>query len=71
MFNFDMSLFQNVAIFYDGDDVVFVDSFDNKEFNVRLGTLEQSKFIGSVIAASSEELNQKLAKLVHQYQTLH
>ena len=52
MFKFDMSLSQNFAIFYDGDDVVLVDSFDNNHFDVRMGTMTNSEMIGSITASS-------------------
>ena len=54
MFKFDMSLSQNFAIFYDGDDVVLVDSFDNNHFDVRMGT-----------ASSDSELNVALEGLIN------
>lgn len=65
MFKFDMSVSQNFAIFYDGDDVVLVDSFDNKHFDVRMGTITNSEIIGSVSAKSDTELNDALEKLIN------
>lgn len=65
MFKFDMSLSQNFAIFYDGDDVVLVDSFDNNHFDVRMGTITNSKMIGSVTANTDSELNVALAELIN------
>lgn len=65
MFKFDMTLSQNFAIFYDGDNVVLVDSFDNKHFDVRMGTITDSKIIGSITASSDSELNTALEKLTN------
>lgn len=40
MFKFDMQLNQNYASFYHPETgkAVFVDSFDNEEFDIRIGT---------------------------------
>ena len=40
MFKFDMHIDQNYASFYNPESgyAVFVDSFDNEEFDVRVGT---------------------------------
>ena len=65
MFKFDMSLSQNFAIFYDGDDVVLVDSFDNNHFDVRMGTVANSEMIGSITASSDSELNVALEGLIN------
>jgi len=46
---------------------VFVDSFDNHEFDVRMGTISESKKIGSITANTSEELNRKLRQLCSKY----
>ena len=66
MFNFRMSLGENFASFRDDDtgQFVFVDSFDNREFSVRIGTLRSTKVIGTVVADSNEALNTKLRELV-------
>lgn len=65
MFKFDMSLSQNFAIFYDGDDVVLVDSFDNNHFDVHMGTVTNSEMIGSITASSDSELNVALEGLIN------
>ena len=65
MFKFDMSLSQNFAIFYDGDDVVLVDSFDNNHFDVRMGTVTNSEMIGCITASSDSELNVALEGLIN------
>lgn len=59
-----MSISQNYAIFYDSDSVILVDSFDNHHFDVRMGTIIDTKAIGQVTASSDEELNQSLEQLV-------
>ena len=66
MFNFDMKTTQNFASFIDEDSgtSVFVDSFDNQEFEVRLGNILDSKFIGKISATDDIQLNNTLTKLV-------
>ncbi|WP_367189800.1 hypothetical protein [Burkholderia sp. Ed8] len=66
MFDFRMSLSENFASFRDErtGKFVFVDSFDNHEFSVRIGTLRDSRLIGTVVAKSNEDLNSKLRDLV-------
>lgn len=65
MFKFDMQIEQNYAAFYNDESgaAVFVDSFDNEEFDVRIGTLRESKFIATVHACNDEELNRKLEEV--------
>lgn len=62
---FDMSITDNYASFIDRDSgvAVFVDSFDNQEFEVRIGTINESELAGTIFAATTEELNTKLAAL--------
>ena len=66
MFIFNMSVKENFASFKNpqSEKIVFVDSFDNYEFNVRFGTIEQSVALGHIFANSDEELNQQLVLLV-------
>ncbi|MGF6636172.1 hypothetical protein [Paraburkholderia sp. MM6662-R1] len=66
MFDFRMSVGENFASFRDDatGQFVFVDSFDNREFNVHIGTLRESRFIGTLVADSNEVLNAKLQELV-------
>lgn len=47
---------------------IFVDSFDNKEFDVRIGTIQDSEPAGTITASSDEELNSKLAVLYKAFQ---
>lgn len=44
----------------DNDSVILVDSFDNTQFHVRIGTLGSSKDIGSVTAKDDLELQNKI-----------
>lgn len=66
MFAFKMTRNENFAAFREEETgrFVFVDSFDNIEFNVRIGTIEESRDLGSVVAESDEILNKKLLELV-------
>jgi len=65
MIHFNMTTQENFAHFKDSerDLHVFVDSFDNKQFNVRIGSLEYSEPVGSFYADSDETLNAQLSKL--------
>ena len=67
---FDMSIDDNYASFKDdeSDVYVFVDSFDNKEFEVRIGTIEYSKKVGLINTSNSTELNDQLATLFRKFQ---
>lgn len=60
-----MSIYDNFVSFLDGESesYIFVDSFDNKIFNVRLGNISESELIGSIFAKSDYELNLKLEEL--------
>lgn len=63
MFIFDMDIKDNFALFKNKNNIIIVDSFDNKLFNVRFGTIKNSKKIGEIKANNSEELNKKLKNL--------
>jgi hypothetical protein len=67
---FNMSIEDNFASFIDESSgvAVFVDSFDNNEFEVRIGTIEDSESVGVIHATTSEELNKKLADLFKAHQ---
>ncbi len=56
-----------LSFFKESDKCVIVDSFDNQEFDVRVGTIAQSKHIGTVSAYSDEELNEKLERVTADY----
>jgi hypothetical protein len=65
-----MSIEDNYASFIDKESgkAVFVDSFDNKEFDVRIGSVTESEAVGTIKADSSEELNRKLEDLYRKFQ---
>jgi hypothetical protein len=63
--NFTMSIADNYASFIDTASgiAVFIDSFDNRKFDVRIGSVNESKFVGHIFAETDHELNEKLAAL--------
>lgn len=46
---------------------IFVDSFDNQEFEVRIGTTDESISMGTIKANTDEELNKSITELVKKY----
>ncbi|MBB1355541.1 hypothetical protein [Pseudoalteromonas sp. SR45-5] len=66
---FDMSITDNFPSFFDEqkERYIFIDSFDNKTFEVRVGDLDNSKSVGSVLASNNDELNVKLLALYNKY----
>ena len=66
---FDMSIEDNYSSFNDSENdlVIFVDSFDNKEFDVRIGSMLESTKAGKINADNSDDLNLKLSNLYQQY----
>lgn len=63
MFKFNMSIEDNFALFKNDKKIIIVDSFDNKTFDVRFGTITKSKKVGEIVAKNSEELNNQLQRL--------
>lgn len=63
---FDMKVEQNHASFYDPEtkDFVIVESFNNKDFEVRLGDLSSSRKLGTVYAKEDDQLNAGLFRLL-------
>lgn len=63
---FNMSITDNHASFIDKNSgiAVFVDSFNNYEFDVRIGTINESQFAARIAAKTDDELNSKLAALL-------
>lgn len=59
---FAMSITDNYASFIDKNSgaAVFVESFDNQKFEVRIGTINSSELARSIFAQTTEELNAKL-----------
>lgn len=44
--------------------ILYIDSFDNIHFDVRLGTIERSVPLGTIIASTDEELNKHIQTLL-------
>lgn len=65
-----MSIEDNYASFIDDNtgNAVFVDSFDNEEFDVRIGSVSESENVGTIIANSTDDLNSKLEELYRKFQ---
>lgn len=70
MITFNMTTEENFASFTDPDNgtKVFVDSFDNRMFDVRVGSVVKSQSVGTVTATDSKTLNSKLTELYQSYQ---
>ncbi|AZN33530.1 hypothetical protein J8L73_01150 [Pseudoalteromonas sp. MMG006] len=66
---FEMSITDNFASFFDEqkERYIFIDSFDNKTFEVQVGDLDNPKSVGSVLASNNDELNVKLLALYNKY----
>lgn len=66
---FDMKTIHNSASFYDPSSKLFVtvDSFDNKNFEVRAGSIQQTESQGTVTATTDEELNKKIIEIVEKF----
>lgn len=60
---FDMKVSENFASFFEGTTFVAIDSFDNYNFNVRIGTLSSTKDVANITASTDDELNAKLSNL--------
>ncbi len=60
---FAMKVTENFASFFEGTTFVAVDSFDNYNFNVRIGTLSSTEEVGHITASTDFELNSKLLEL--------
>lgn len=70
---FDMEIGQNFAAFYDQASGTFVavESFDNYHFEIRIGTLESTMKIGTLVASSDAVLNGGLARLLEMYEQIY
>lgn len=68
--NLNMSINDNFSSYIDEKTgvAIFVDSFDNKEFEVRIGSTSDSVSMGAITASSDEELNRKVLELFEKYQ---
>jgi len=65
MINFQMTTSDNFASFCDDATgaMVFVDSFDNEEFNIRMGDLLTSITLGTIKAKNDNALNIQLTEI--------
>ncbi|WP_405601860.1 MULTISPECIES: hypothetical protein [unclassified Pseudoalteromonas] len=65
---FDMAITDNFASFYDEQEGshIFIGSFDNENFEVRIGSLEDSKPVGNIVAFTDDELNIGLLELCNE-----
>lgn len=68
--NLNMSIDDNSSSYIDNTTgiAIFVDSFDNKEFEVRIGSISETVSMGTVIASTNDELNKKVLELFEKYQ---
>ncbi len=66
----DLSIADNFSSCIDEESgiAIFVDSFDNHEFEVRIGTLDESTSVGTIVANSDEELRNKVLALYNKFQ---
>lgn len=66
---FDMKIEQHFASFLDEKDKIFIviDSFDNKEFNLRIGTLSKTDFKCSFLAENDNQLNSIIEQEFYKY----
>ena len=66
---FDMTITDNFASFFDEQkgSHIFIDSFDNENFEVRIGSLDDSKPAGNIVAFTDDELNSKLLELYNKH----
>lgn len=67
--NLGMTVGDNFSSYIDPESglSIFVDTFDNVEFDVRIGTIEESVSVGSIQASSDVELNEKVLELYKSY----
>jgi len=67
--NINMSIEDNFSSYIDEKTglAIFVDSFDNHEFEVRIGSTDNSVSMGSITANNDEELNKHILELVEKY----
>jgi len=64
--NLNMSVEDNFSSYIDEKTglAIFVDSFDNHEFEVRIGSAAESVSMGTITAKNNEELNKSILELV-------
>lgn len=67
--NINMSVEDNFSSYIDEKTglAIFVDSFDNHDFEVRIGSTDESVSMGTITADNDEELNRCILELVEKY----
>lgn len=68
MFNFDMKTSHSYGLFHDqqdDDEIIIVDSWDHRHFEVRHGTTDEKYSSHLITAKSDEELNKQLHDLLN------
>ena len=67
--NINMSVEDNFSSYIDKKTglAIFVDSFDNHDFEVRIGSTDESVSMGTITAENDEELNRRILELVEKY----
>ncbi|KAK46240.1 hypothetical protein BG58_11040 [Caballeronia jiangsuensis] len=69
MFNFDMEMCHNCAVFHDdsSDAMVIVISYDNKEFEVQYGTFDHSELLATLTPINDDDLNSWLDSMFNPF----
>lgn len=67
--NLNMSVEDNFSSYVDDKTglAIFVESFDNHFFEVRMGSVVETVSMGSITAKNNEELNKGVLELVEDY----
>lgn len=67
----DLSVEDNYASILDADSKVFffIESFDNRNFEIRAGSSAESKFICEVTAEDNAELNARVQRIINSHLT--
>ncbi|HED34222.1 MAG TPA: hypothetical protein ENJ08_08435 [Gammaproteobacteria bacterium] len=65
----NLSIKDNFSSFSDEESgiTVFIDSFDNIHFDIRMGDANESTLAGTIIARTDNELNKKVIELFNRY----
>jgi len=67
----DFSIKDNFASFFDEESeiTIFIDSFDNIHFSIRIGNVNESILAGTILARTDNELNKKTIELFRKHQS--
>ncbi len=67
MWNIEAKICENFASYRNDADgkMLFVESFDNHEFEVRYGSIEQNTALGTVVADTDQALQQGILNLLN------